>query len=123
MATTPITSQVAPGSVDYTGETLTSDAVLSGANDNSFVSTGQELVILYNDTAGAIVVTFTSVADARLGREKSMVVSVPADAAGVNGKAVAGPFAIDGWRDTSGNIIMQAASAGVQASIIEIPRV
>ena len=123
MATTALSTQVAPGSVDYTGATLTSDTVEDGADDNSFVSTGQEMVLLINDTAGAIVVTFTSVADARLGREKAMLVTVPADVGGINGKAIAGPFSIDGWRDTSGNILMQAASAGVEASIIQIPRV
>jgi hypothetical protein len=84
------------------------------ANGNHYVSDGTEIVVAENtDGAAAHTVTVTSQPDA-LGRTKD----ISAYSLGANEKAVFGPFAPLGWRNSSGQVLVSADSALVTFAVI-----
>lgn len=85
-------------------------------NNNSFVSTGRELVIVQNTGAGARTVTFLSVAD-----DKRRTGDITAYSLGAGEFGIFGPFATDGWKQTDGTISVNPEHAEVKFAVIRLP--
>lgn len=111
--TLPKTSSPSPDPVAGVAVTLTAADV---TNLNQFPWTGREVVVAQNTDTAAHTITITSVADER-GRLGS--ISNEAIAAGV--VRVYGPFSAQGWRQTDGNVYLQADSALVKFGVIVLP--
>jgi hypothetical protein len=78
--------------------------------------TGAELVIAHNtDTTDAHTVTISSIASDDLGRTGDISYSLGADE-----YAVFGPFGLDGWRQSDGDLYFAAAAADVKFAVVEI---
>lgn len=115
MARTALTRVTMPGSIDYDGTALTFEAA-DTSNGNYFVSTGKEILIAQNTSGGALWADVTSVADS-LGRTKDInQVDVAA-----GGFTIFGPFDTTGWRNTSGNIDVDAESTSIKFLVLVIP--
>ena len=120
MATTPLTPNETTGSYDRDGYTVTVSDIQSGSNDNSITLTGRELIIFWSPTgAGNIAVTVTSVATSKSGRTGDFATTI------VDGTFRAfGPITdTDGWADSNGDVIIQAASAGLKIMVIDVGKV
>lgn len=77
--------------------------------------TGRELLIARNSGASSRVVTVTSKADQRTGRSGDVSFSVPAGE-----MRMIGPFDVDGFKQTDGNLYFEAAHAEIIWSVIRI---
>lgn len=92
-------------------------AAVDNVNGNSVKSTGRELVLVNNTDVAAQTVTFASVASSPFNRTGDITTySIPA-----SGFAMFGPFAVDGWRQSDGNLYINATSANVKVAVISLP--
>jgi len=80
-----------------------------------WLNTGRELVIVQNTSAGALTVTFTSVA--YLGRSGD----ITAYSIAASGFAMFGPFDPKGWNQTDGMVYMAGSAATVKFAVILLP--
>lgn len=87
-------------------------------NNNQFLATGREIVIVQNSGAGARTVTFLSVAD-RFGRTGDMT----AYSLGAGEFGLFGPFQLDGWRQTDGYVYTNPEHAEIKYAVIRLPSV
>ena len=87
-------------------------------NNNSFVSTGRELLLIQNTAAGAGTVTVHSVADGLQRVGDITTYSVPAA-----GFAVLGPFNKAGWVQTDGTIWLDGSAITILFAVIRLPSV
>jgi len=115
MAETALTKTTALGSYQSATTTLTMTAADVG-NQNSFVASGKDLVILHNTGGAPYTVTITSVADP-YGRSGSL--SAVAIAAGAY--KIFGPMALVGWEQTAGTILVGASNALVFIGVVTLP--
>ena len=119
MATTVITPQTAGGGYDYTGQTLSFDAMKFPTNDNSVVLTGRELFVMENTTGSPIVVTVSGEPTSKAGRDADASITVPA-----NGFSIFGPVTdTDGWKTSAGLVIFQAAATGINVAVVVLGKV
>lgn len=88
-------------------------------NGNAFVHTGKEVIIAYNSTAGAEDVTIGAAPD-RFGRT-GLDIAAYALAAGKT--AFFGPFPLEGWRQTTGWMHIDASDVGILLSVVRLPSI
>ena len=113
----------APGSTSYLSidlglDTPTTNDVQDGTPDDSVITlTARQILILFNSTGGALVITVQSVAD-DLGRTASSAqqdISIPAGET-----HLLGPYFLDGWAQT-GLLKFTTTGAGLRAAIVTLP--
>lgn len=109
-----ITVQTIPTGYDQTLDALTFTALSAGADD-TFVSTGRELLIFRNDDAGAQSVTITSETDPQ-GRTGDTTLSM---AAGTY--AVSQLFPRVGWAASNGLISIVCTVATIYVAVLRLP--
>lgn len=115
MSRTALPTTTPPGSATNAGAALTFTAADTG-NLNSFPCSGKDLVIAYNSGNATHHITITSVADP-FGRTGD----VASEAIIAGAHRVFGPFFASGWRESDGNIYLQADDASVQFAVIPLP--
>lgn len=90
-------------------------AAADTVNDNYFVHTGKEIVVARNSGASPRTVTINSVAvNGRTG-------DITADSIAAGATHVYGPFDITGFRQTDGNINLEADHAEVLFAVFVLP--
>lgn len=89
------------------------------SNQNAVVSTGRELVLVFNSGGSAYTVTITSVAD-ELGR----LGTITTYSVGAGEYAVFGPFPVKGWRQAADlKLYLEASNAAVKFAVIKLPHI
>ena len=121
MARTALTAQVPLGSYPSLPLAALSAALTFAASDNangnSVKSTGRELIVINNTDVGAQTVTITSRAVGPLNRTGDITTySIPA-----SGFAMLGPFAVNGWQQSDGNLYIDTSSANIKLAVIRLP--
>lgn len=103
-----------PGAIAANGADFTWEAG-DNVNGNDFTPTGEELLLVRNDDAGAQTVTITTAPDkfARTG-------NITAYSVGIGEYAYFGPFAVDGWRQTDGKIHVACSSANIKFALVRV---
>jgi hypothetical protein len=87
------------------------------ADDAQFVSTGREVLLLRNTTAGALTVTVSSTANAGFARAGTApTVVVPA-----NGFSIIGPIPQDGFITSIGTVNVSTTVDGILGCVLELP--
>ncbi len=109
-----LTPQTIPTAYDQTLDALTFAALSAGADD-TFVSTGREILVFRNDDAGAVVVTVTSENDPQ-GRTGDTTLSVPASE-----YAVSQLFPTVGWKAAAGTISIVCTNANMNVAVLRLP--
>lgn len=89
------------------------------ANGNAFVHTGREQIIVRNSTVGAVTVTIGAAPD-RFGRS-GLDIAAYSIAAGKT--ATFGPFPLEGWRQSTGWMHVNASDAGALISVVRMPSI
>ncbi|MGH2512362.1 MAG: hypothetical protein ACRDGQ_06720 [Candidatus Limnocylindrales bacterium] len=88
------------------------------SNNNSFVSTGRELLAIQNTAGTAGTITVHSVAD-NLNRTGDITTySIPA-----SGFALLGPFNQPGWQQSDGTVWVDASAVTVLLAVIRLPAI
>ncbi len=109
-----LTVQTIPTAYDQTLDALTF-AALSAGEDDTFVSTGRELLIFRNDDASPVVVTITSTDDPQ-GRTGDTTLSV------TNATyAVSQLFPRVGWASAAGLVSIVCADADMKVAVLRLP--
>lgn len=90
-----------PGAYDYNLKDVTFQDLSAGGSD-TYSSTGEEFILFRNTTATDSQVRVVSVDD-DFGRSKDLVDTAPA-----NATVVVGPMNRKGWRNSNGNVEIQA---------------
>lgn len=105
-----------PGTVNAGDLTITMDSG-DNTNGNVFTGNGRDLLLIQNPTAGAITVTFTSVAD-QLGRKGDITAyNIPAA-----GFMTFWFGSLIGWaQDASGSIYIDMSATGLKMKALRIP--
>lgn len=85
-------------------------------NDNDFVLTGKELILVQNADAAPQTVTITSAPDA-LGRTKD----IAAESIAAGAFKCFGVPQIEGWRQSDGKLYLEASDADVKFCILRLP--
>ena len=88
------------------------------ANKEATKLTGKELIIARNLTGGAINFQIDGVPDFQ-NRTENITGGIPGLPA--NTWAVFGPFNLDGWQQSDGNIFFQGNAVGLEWAVIRIP--
>ncbi len=109
-----ITVQTIPTAYDQTLDALTFTA-LSAGGDDTFVSTGKEILIFRNDDAGSQTVTITSTVDPQ-GRTGDTTLSMDTLA-----YAVSQLFPRVGWVDSAGTISIVCSVATIFVAVLRLP--
>ena len=118
MARQAHTTQALPTDTNYAGATLTwTETNSTPADGESVVSTGKDLILAFNSSAGALTATITSSADS-LGRTRTMSLAVAAGA-----YAMFGPFRQTGWQQTDGNIYFSSTATTMKWAVLRLPAV
>lgn len=125
MARTPIAIQSPPGSYPILPLTALQAQLLFAASDasaapngNSFVSTGREMLFLYNSGGAPATVTITSVPDSLQRTGDITTYSVP------NGAwAMLGPFGQTGWKQSDGTVYVNTSATTLQVAVVRLPSV
>lgn len=116
-----LTKTTAPGSYPVSLTTLTPLAMtqLTGGDaSDDFAASGNDVVVVSNQSGGATTITVVSVAD-DFNRIGNIAVSVPAAS-----YALIGPLKQKGWMNGSGRIAIQSSAAGaatITAGVIALP--
>lgn len=120
MARQTITKTTAPGS--YPSLQPAANALditwvqADTVNKEQFKLTGREILLAWNQGVGAQTVTVDSVVD-----KHKRTGSITAYSIGASEIAVLGPFALEGWRQTDGNLYLEANSTDIRFAVIEVP--
>ena len=120
MARTDIPVQEPPGK--YPSLPLAGDAAdftwTAGdvVNNNSFKSTGREVVLVRNDDVAAQTLSVLSAAD-----EKKRKGDITSYSVGASEYAMFGPFPVEGWRQTDGTIHIDPGDADLKFAAIKLP--
>lgn len=109
-----LTPQTIPTGYDQTLDALTF-AALSAGEDDTFISTGREILVFRNDDVAPVSVTITSTADPQ-GRTGDTTLSI------TNATyAVSQLFPRVGWAAAAGTIAIVCADADVFVAVLRIP--
>ena len=102
---------ISAGGADFT-------FVASDGSGNSYVSTGKELLIAFNDGTAAYTVTIDSVAD-----EKNRTGDITSYSLAVGDYAAftVGMTNDKGWKQTGGVIHVDASNVGVKLAVLRLP--
>jgi hypothetical protein len=79
-----------------------------------FANTGRELLLVSNNTAGALTVTISSVP--YLGRSGD----ITAYSVAANGFAIFGPFDSKGWGQADGMVYAVGSAAGIRFAVVKL---
>jgi hypothetical protein len=92
---------------------------MDAVNGNSFVATGQEIILFLNTDTVTHTVTITSVADA-LGRLDTSLTAytVPVAAGGTSGLSAVQMKALQGWLEAGGTVFLATSSALVKVAVL-----
>jgi hypothetical protein len=113
MATTVGAVDVLPGTLPIAEVTLTPLTVAAAPDVLEYPSSGDDLVVLYNSTAGPVTVTMNAGVD-QYGRADGAQVST-----GAGNIVVFGPlYPNDGWPVGGGNLRITPSDPGVQVSCL-----
>ena len=112
MARTELTKTELPGRYVDDPVDLNFQA-MDAVNGNSFASTGKEILIFRNDDVGSQTATVISTEDA-YGREEDQPIAMDADDI-----KLAGPYPVEGWRQSDRQIYLDTTSANVKVAVIE----
>ena len=86
-------------------------------NGNVFTGNGRDLLLIQNPTAGAITVTFTSVADPQGRKGDITAYNIP-----IAGFMVFWFGALVGWsQDAAGSIYVDMSATGLKMKVLRIP--
>lgn len=96
------------------GVTLTFETA-NTTDKEQVVLTGKEIVIAHNTGVGAATVTINSVA--YLGRTGD----IAADSIAAGAMHIYGPFDLRGWKQSDGNLYLEASSTDIDFAVITIP--
>jgi hypothetical protein len=111
--TTALTKSTPPGS--YAAATSALTMAAGDVAGNTFVASGNDLVIIHNTDAAPHNVVFTSVADPR-GRTGDITESILAGA-----YRQYGPMKQTGWMNPGGTITITPADTTVKVGVITLP--
>src|SRR5574343_240704 len=120
MARTAITVQdidapfasVSAGSLDFTF------AACDNSNGNYFACTGREIILFENTDAGAQTITIDSVADEK---NRQADITTYSLAAGDFVCAGVGLTNSKGWKQTNGQIYIDASASTVKVAVLRLP--
>ena len=115
MARTTLTPIVLPGAWSTTAQPITFTPA-DTTNNNQFLATGQEILLVRNTGTSAASFTVLSVPDSPYGRIGHLTHSVPA-----NGLVVTQLFDLVGWANPDGYIYVNGAS-GLEFAVLRIQR-
>lgn len=118
MARTALTVVVLPEAWATSGTPVDPGMVNSDqVNGNSFIHTGKEILIVFNNDVAAQTVTITSAPSSKTKRVGNITaVSVPAAAHRVFQR-----FPIDGWQQTGGVIFIDTSDPDLQLAVVRDP--
>lgn len=102
-----------PSTASNNGGVALVETAANATDKEQMKLTGRELLIARNAGATPRVVTITSVPDPETGRSGDITESVPAGE-----MYVLGPFAVQGFKQTDGNIYFEAAHSDIKWSAI-----
>lgn len=110
-----LTKTTSPGPNPTAGVAVTMTAA-DTVNKEQFALTGREVLIIQNTGASAYTYTITSVADPynRTGH-------ITAQSIAAGAIHVIGPLGLEGWRQTDGNLYLEANNAAVKYGVITLP--
>lgn len=110
----PLVPIVVPDPYAIAGIVLTWTA--SDAGGNSVELTGREILLAWNDTAGAETITIDSVEDPfeRTGH-------ITADAIGIGAYRAYQLFPTRGWKQTDGLLHIDTSAVGVKLCVLRLP--
>ncbi len=77
--------------------------------------TGKEMIVLHNNSGGANTLTVTSVPN-QFGRTEDINYTLQAGEHGMFG-----PFDLEGWRQTDGNLYFAVSSVIVGVAVVRLP--
>lgn len=98
-----------------TAGTLVTFTAANPTDKEQFPLTGKEIVIARNSGASSRTITITSVAyNGRTG-------NITAESIAAGAVRVFGPFDINGWRQTDGNLYLEANHAEVLFAVLTLP--
>jgi hypothetical protein len=89
------------------------------ADGHQFAHTGREIILVQNANVGAQTVTVSSVADPNMKRTGDITTY----SVGASEFACFGPFPVDGWRQTDGNMYLAATATDVKFAILRLPAI
>ena len=114
MAETALTVTASPGSYAsaMTAVTMTATDI---ANGNSFVATGNDLILAWNDSATPYTVTITSQVD-----DKGRLGTITTQAIAADVHLILGPMKSEGWADSGNLINLTSNNAAVKFGIINL---
>ena len=114
MPTTAITKQAAPRAYPTAWSDLTL-AAADATNENHFVASGKDLIIVKNDNAGAQTIEIDGTVDA-YGRTVTVTKSIAAGAF-----AMFGPVPSAYWANSSGQIVLDPSHVDLKIAVISLP--
>jgi len=86
------------------------------ADGASFPHTGREIILVRNDNVGAQTITIESKADAKNREGDITTYSI-----GASEYAAFGPFPVDGWRQSDGDMNFAVSAADLYLAVIRLP--
>lgn len=110
-----LTKTNSPGPYPTAGVAVTMTAA-DTVNKEQFALTGREIVLVHNTGASSRTYTITSIAD-KQGRTGDITTQTIAAGA----IHVLGPFGLEGWQQTDGNLYIEANNTEVKWGIINLP--
>lgn len=114
MARTDVTITNSPGKYPAAGGLITWEAA-DTVNQNQVALTGREMLLAWNQGASPQTVTITSSPD-RFGRTKD----ITAEAIAVDTIRCFGVPAVEGWRQSDGQLYFEANSTDVYFAVIRL---
>jgi hypothetical protein len=108
------TLQPAANAADY----VYVDAGAAFAAGHQFVHTGRELILVHNANGAAQTITISSVID-----DEKRTGDITTYSVGIGEYAVFGPFPVDGWRQTDGNLYLAASATDVGIAVLRLPSI
>lgn len=112
MARTALTKTTKPGSYSGTAKEVAFE-IVDDTNGNKFKANDNDLVLIKNDTGGAVEVTVKSTED-RYGRTEDITKSIP------DGEIhMVGPLNVHGWIQSDGYIYIDSG-AGIEIGIVSL---
>jgi hypothetical protein len=112
MARTEITKTVLPGKYADDAVDLGLQA-MDTANGNQVSASGKDIIILHNTNVGAQTVTVVSTED-EYGREEDQAIALDPDE-----MKLAGPYPVEGWRQTDKKLYLDTTSDDVKVAVIK----
>jgi hypothetical protein len=115
MARTTLTKTAATGKYPTAGVVLTM-AIWDATNGNQFVSTGKDIIVVWNTDTISHTYTIHSVAD-----DKNRTGDITTQSIAASAHHIIGPLPSDSWAQTGGFITVDASDATVKFGVLQLP--